>query len=142
MDQNQFDVLQTTLQVVSDLQMAPYARRTFGEQFTLSFDASGKGEGLLPFDIYVDRLQDGNNGIVYESEVVGAKHLVSTASVEPDGEKFAVEIVLSRAKNLSLVHPEIRLPQRMFQLVRASLDQHFQTGAVELFSDDLGSPTD
>jgi len=136
MDRNRFKVAQTTLQVVSELSMVRAQRHNLGEQFTVSLAVADGERHHLWFDIYVDRLPDGQNGIVFVSEVSGLRLLKSKASISPDGEKFDIEIILDKSKDLSQVRPEIGVPPEMFRQVRAMLDEQFVQETLDIFNED------
>jgi hypothetical protein len=141
MDQTRFDVLQTTLQVVSELGMAPAQRLTRGNQFTVSFYVLMDSGMSVPYDIYVDRLAADNNGVGYTGKATGTMILEATASIVPDGERFSIELVLHRSKDLSEVRPELWAGEEMFRQIRASLDQQFTTEIVKILPGDTDQTT-
>ena len=141
MDQTRFDVLQTTLQVVSELGMAPTQRLKRGNQFAVSFFVLMDNGMSVPYDIYVDRLAADNNGVGYTGKATGTMILEATASIVPDGERFNIELVLHRSKDLSEVRPELWAGEEMFRQIRTSLDQRFETQIVEILPGDTDQAT-
>ncbi|MES2630866.1 MAG: hypothetical protein V4611_02835 [Patescibacteria group bacterium] len=131
MDQNRFDTLQSTFVVVSELRMAPAQRRSRGEQFTVSLIVFNDGVEMYPLDIYVDRLQDGDDATVFVSKVNKSRVLATTATIQPDGERFNIEILVEKSKDLNGVRPSVLVPPEMFRQLQELHDRQFEQGIAE-----------
>lgn len=116
MDQTKFDVYQSVLQVVTDLHLPEFLRATRGEQFTVSLMALRSNGEPAPIDIYVDRTPPGETSLLFktrdEAQVLGA-----TASIDPDGERFGIDIVIERHMNPGSARPFIRVSPDMLRLL-------------------------
>lgn len=89
-----------------------------------------------PLDIYVDRLTEPREAAVTQS-VDGAKRIAAEASVEPEGERFELEITLERVRDTQNGRPEVRVSREMFRLLREARD-HREKGTVEALLRSLG----
>lgn len=89
-----------------------------------------------PLDIYVDRVTTSPQEAITQS-VDGAKRIAADASVEPDGERFKLEITLERVRNPQNGRPEVRVSREMFRLLREARD-HREKETVEALLQSLG----
>lgn len=135
LDQTRFDVLQTTLQVVSDLHMIPTQRLVRGSQFPLTLIVHSPS-GDKPIDIFVDRIPQGEVARVYTT-VDQAQLVRTTATIDPDGERFDVEIILDRVRNPANARPAIRVSREMFRILRETQPQ-FEKETIDKLLEDLG----
>ena len=119
MSRTRFSVLQSTAVVVLELNMVSFQRAVRGNQFAMSLDVSTDGFGFLAFDIYVDRLAEGYKP---EEVVDGSKRYELTASIEPDGPRYKVEMTIEQAKDLYRSHSEVRLPLAIHEALRKQRD--------------------
>lgn len=132
-----FRVMQPTMEVVSNLLMPPYLREVKGEQFVMTLRVPNNADGEHLLDVYVVRLPPGAGAESFTRKVDGSKEVSTEASIDPEGETFGIEITFERAKLNREVRPSVRVADRMFELLRASLERHEQD-AVAAFLRDAG----
>lgn len=89
-----------------------------------------------PLDIYVDRVTIPSSEAITQS-VDGAKRIAADASIEPDGERFKLEITLERVRDPQNGRPEVRVSRDMFRLLREARD-HREKETVEALLQSLG----
>ena len=118
MDQTKFDVYQTVTQVVTELCLPKAMRARRGEQFTVSLKALRANGASAPVDIYVDRTPPGEIPVHFTT-VDGAQVIGATASIDPDGERFAINIIVERSTSPHAAFPYIRVSQKMLRLLQA-----------------------
>lgn len=136
MNQTRFETLQSTLAVVSELNMTPAQRRSRGEQFTVTLIVLNDGRHPYFLDIYVDRLRDGDDVVAYVSPVNKSMHLATTASIQPDGDRFDIEILVEKSKDLEEVRPSVLVPPELFQQLQDLHDREHEQGIAEILLDD------
>jgi len=134
-DQTRFDIHQSILQVVSELYMPGSSRNTRGEQFTLTLMVQVSDDATAPLDIYVDRVPEGERNETYRT-VDGTKVIRTQASVDPDAERFDIEVILERSTDHAEKRPFVRVSPDMIRLVREQ-QERLERAEVEAFLERL-----
>ena len=133
-DQTRFDVLQSTFEIVSSLFLDESQYRQRGRQFTMTLLVNvDNSDRSLYLDIYVNRLRAAERAVA--KAIDGSKRVLATASVEPEGEAFDIEIGLSRSRDVKESRPEVRVAPEMFRILRDSQRADQSAAVAKLLAD-------
>jgi hypothetical protein len=100
-----------------------WLRRAKGDQFTLTLIVNLSRGQVKYLDLYLDRILDGKEGLVY-SGTDGSKTFRTSARLRPDSDKtFDVDVIFDVGTDTSMMRPVVRVPRDFAERLREIQEQ-------------------
>jgi hypothetical protein len=116
LDQTKFKTVLKGAEVAREFQLTGEQRQVKGDSFTLLLLAEITHGDEKPFPIIVDRQAQDELHVIYRFEN-GGMTVKTTARLEPDGESFGIDILMSDPLQMKAEGAEVLVSEDMERLI-------------------------